>query len=430
MDADDFRFLLGHLQAQEERLSALLDRARWGRGAKFLDLSRLYLGGSKQVREHLAIQHSTAVNATSQQAIERKALRLKETLSYLHIWIVHFSGDVGRRDVPVGLIYIIDDLLTIMNLGDSDALVHIDDNYMYSVARPVANWAAGYSVCGVTYTDSTQPVIFNLPGTDPNNIALSPILAHEVGHPCIIEHDLLTEFNASIDHTALRPVWDSCAALGVSASEVNTIWSAWVQELLCDALAVAATGPSMLFASLAFLPGPTAGQFGDSHPDPAHRIGLTLKYLDSMGWTHELDNAVPEVMVWARHLAALPVDPDVPDVLKALTVAVPQVEEQLWRVASNVVDQRIFLPEFFAEDGPYARSLLEAGITPVENGGQAMSTWSIVLATWLFLLSENGGNSDSLYRTVDDAAANAISLKAIELSGMLRLWRAGDPTPE
>jgi hypothetical protein len=59
-----------------------------------------------------------------------------------------------------------------------------------------------------------------------------------------------------------------------------------------------------------------------------------------------------------------------------------------------------------------------------------MSTWSIVLATWLFLLSENGGNSDSLYRTVDDAAANAISLKAIELSGMLRLWRAGDPTPE
>jgi hypothetical protein len=429
VDADDFRLLLSHLQAQEERLSALLDRAGTGRGAKFLDLARLYIGGSVQVREHLAIQHAAAPSATSRQAIERKTLRLKDTLSFLHIWIVHFSGDVGRRDVPVGLIYIIDDLLTTMHLGDSDALVHIDDNYMYSVVAPVAKWGADFSVCAVTYTDTTNPVIFNLPGTDPNNIVLSPILAHEVGHPCIVEHDLLTAFNNDVDQRVLKPIWDSCVALGASSPQVNTIWSSWVQELLCDALAVAATGPSMLFASLAFLPGPTAGQFGESHPDPAHRIGLTLEYLDSMGWTPALEAAVPDVMTWARHLAAIPVDPNVPPVLNALNDAVPLVRAQLWQIALRVVGQRAFVPNAFADDGPYALSLLEAGITPVERDGQATSAWSIVLATWLFLLAEGGGSPDGVYRAVDNTSANSISLKAIELSGMLRLWRTGDTTP-
>lgn len=430
MDQPDFDLLLEHIRAQEDRLRRFLNGIRTqGRGTAFVRLANLHLGGAETLRKTLQKQFGSASDPVALAAVERKAVRLVESLDDLHVWIVHFAGDVDRRDIPVGLLYLIDALLGVVAPGANDALVHIDDNYMYSVISPVKPLADLFDTRIVAYTEPVRPVILNLPGSDPTNVLLSPILAHEVGHPTVVEKNLLDEFNRTVDKSHIQPIWDACLALGADPATLREILSSWVSELLCDAFAVATTGPSMLYASLAFLPGPLAGRFGKSHPDPAHRIALTISWLKDLGWGDWLESRTPDVFAWSISLSQVSANPSVLPELMTLTDAVPHCSEAIWSIVKTLVGQHIFTPEMYEGYEVEAIALLARQIPLVEIDGDPIPPWVIVLATWTHAIVSRGGSPYSISQAVSDAHQSATALKAIELSTVLRLWRDDGSSP-
>lgn len=428
MDQPDFEFLLSHLEAQEKRLRLFLDRRqKQARGSTFIRLVRLHISGAGNLRAQLAVQYAAAADPTARGAIERKVLRLREALDDLHIWAVHFAADVGRTDIPVGLMYLVDAMLGVVMTEPRDALFHTDDNYMYSVISPVQPLSELFDTKVVAWAETTQPVILNLPGADPTNMFLAPILAHEVGHPAVVEQGLLNQFDHTVDKSAIQPVWDDCVKMGVSDSALREVFSKWITELICDAFAVAIAGPSMLFASLAFLPGPIAGRFGESHPDAAHRIALTIRWLEELGWDEWLADRLPEVDAWARGLAGQTADPKVPAVLRRLSDAVPYCGDAIWSIVSTIVGLHRFEPVQYVPFEHEASALLSHRIPPVEIGSGSLQPWVIVLATWVHALSMRGANPAVVAHCVDDRPQSEAALKAIELASVLRLWRQDAP---
>lgn len=428
MDQPDFDLLLGHLEAQEKRLSLFLDQQqRRGRGSSFIRLIRLHISGAGALRAQLATQYAAGADPTARGAVERKVLRLREALDDLHIWAVHFAGDVGRTDVPVGLMYLVDAMLDVVASDPRDAVFHTDDNYMYSVISPVQPLSELFDTKVVAWTERTQPVILNLPGADPTNVFLAPILAHEVGHPAVVEHNLLSEFDHTVDKSVIQPVWDDCVNMGASDSALREVFSKWITELICDAFAVAIAGPSMLFASLAFLPGPVAGRFGESHPDPAHRVALSIRWLEELGWHGWLSDSLPDIEAWARGLAGHTADPTVPAVLRRLSDAVPDCGDTIWSIVRAIVGQYGFEPRHYHPFEEEAADLLAHRIPPVEVGDDPLQPWVIVLSTWVHALSIRGAQPAAVAQCVDDRPQSEAALKAIELSSVLRLWRQDGP---
>lgn len=82
-------------------------------------------------------------------------------------------------------------------------------------------------------------------------------------------------------------------------------------RLVCDALALALTGPSFLYASAAFLPAPSPGAMG-SHPYAADRLRLSLEQLKALGWGDYLAAATPTILMWVKSLQSATPPPATP----------------------------------------------------------------------------------------------------------------------
>ena len=97
--------------------------------------------------------------------------------------LMPFLRDVERRDLPAGLHVAIDTTIDQLLSEGGDPIVHMDDEYMYSTLdlRRALNQEPDEMV---------SPIVFFLPATDPFNVLLLPIIAHEVGHGAIRQADL------------------------------------------------------------------------------------------------------------------------------------------------------------------------------------------------------------------------------------------------
>jgi hypothetical protein len=87
-----------------------------------------------------------------------------------------------------------------------------------------------------------------------------------------------------------------------------------------------------------------------------------------------------------------------------------------------MVGSKCFEPSEFVpfEVGAHAR--LERRIPAVEVDGTPITPWSSVLAAWKFAIQSRGGDPSSVSTSADDRSLNAATLKAIELSSVMRLW--------
>lgn len=191
----------------------------------------------------------------------------------------------------------------------------------------------------------------------------------------------------------------------------------WIDELLCDALATALTGPSYLFASAAFLPAPELGDVG-SHPFPADRIRLTLDQLDQLGWSPLLEEKTPQVLDWLRNIQqdAHPDDHHERFLRGALDIVAPAIFE--------VAKEHVGTPLDVAEVHRLLLSLLEhyeVGVPPVELDGATVSSWSILLGAWLHQFHRHGDQSATVAIAVDDSELSDFVVKAMEMARILQI---------
>jgi hypothetical protein len=154
----------------------------------------------------------------------------------------------------------------------------------------------------------------NYPLGDSDRLLLHPIFAHEFGHPSCQEHGLVA--------SAERQLVSSGAfgdALDNAVEEMAAIWTApkeqiagtlrahfrsWIEELLCDHLAIEVTGPAFIWAFTMFVMPFSYGELGLEHPPNTVRLRLALEHLMRRGWRPYLERVAPKATAWLDGIAA------------------------------------------------------------------------------------------------------------------------------
>ncbi|MCA1696727.1 MAG: hypothetical protein LC749_19505, partial [Actinobacteria bacterium] len=194
----------------------------------------------------------------------------------------------------------------------------------------------------------------------------------------------------------------------------------WIDELLCDALALVLTGPSFLFAAAAFLPAPQAGSLG-THPFPADRIRFALESLRTLGWGDVLAERVPDLLAWLTEVSS-PAEAPADARERFLRLGLRSLEESILTVARSQVANPLTPAEFDNLDSR-VMELVNLAIPPSQVGVDPVPPWMIVLAGWLYRFSSDGDHAETLAKATGDTVFNEYLLKAIEMSRVTSLWR-------
>ena len=299
---------------------------------------------------------------------------------------------------------------------------------MYStidLVGPMDELVAALGPKGRTYS-GRHPIAFNLPAFDPNNVLLSPVLAHEVAHTAVTR-ELLQKLQARIQSgPAGKQIDDAFARLGFGGNQQQTAGlaqalRAWSAELLCDAIAIALTGPSFLFAFAAFVPPTAIAAAGNSHPDIQDRIGFALDVVDSYGWTPFIEDRAPILTKWFREVSTQPVLTGTAEET-FLREAISASAAERKQIASDHIVSPLDPHEGTRID--QAATWLAQGVPLVDIEGTVLSPWQVVLAGWMASISVRGDQSSTVALAAGDQDYNAVIVKAIEYSQIVSEWRA------
>lgn len=355
------------------------------------------------------------------EASVRKLVRSTQRLDVLHLLASEFKGDVGRKDLPVGLLSLLDALLDHYNIRNADPLVHLDRAPMYSTLPLTSFLGQRY---GSQDGAVPQVVVFNLPALDPANMLLSPLMAHEVGHAYIDRAKIMDElFNSSGSDAAVLEMIDS--ETGVDSSVARDCVVSWANEILCDQLALDAFGPSFLYAAASFMPA-SAPLVGITHPPPALRIGRMMTHLRRTGWSEFLDRKLADIHQWLASLAEGPitwlVDSTDRQIADLAMRAVDLLDDPLAQVASPNIGIRYSEYSDICDD---CKRNMTAGVPCVDLDERDVSIWEVILAAWEVGIGHSGDGVLALSQAVGNRPFNAFVGKCVELVRVSQLWKAG-----
>lgn len=424
MDVLGFDLLADVVDSQLARLDALLDRIPLEeRGSTYPAFVKLHLTEIRKRVDETKRQYAGA-SEPARLILEQKLARMRIYLDEIHATLFDHQGDIGRRDLPVGILHLIDALVADLLKASADPVVHVDREYMYSTRRVKDHWRQLSNLLGVGWAEPVEPIIFNLPGLDPSNALLAPILAHEVGHSVVEHHDLVQKVDSKLDAAQIAVLQTEYTKSDRGADVANALeqFTRWIEELLCDALATELTGPSMLFAAAAFLPASSAGHWSESHPDPAQRLKLVLAQMEAYEWTSALEGRTPRTIEWLVQVSETPPSATLTPRDAFLRSLVDLALDPVRAVAHDYVDATLEWSTYEPLEAE-VQSLIAAGIPPAEVGGVPVSPWIIITAIWLHALSVLEDEPSSLARPVFDADLTLFTLKAVEMSRVLSLWR-------
>jgi len=421
------RGVVGFKLARLRLATAAIPRHR--RGSKLRALMNHLLNRVDKELEALAQEEAQAVGVDAlHDVVTRKYERLSPQLDSLHEILAAFRDAVGRSDVPVGLQHLIDVLMETVVIDQGDPIVQLSAVNMYSTIDLVAWVDDLFSRTGsppAAYSGN-HPIAFNLPALDPQNALLAPILAHEVGHTAV-NQSLLRALEVAIDPApveALLAMQLSIAGLhpsGAEAGEWVASFQAWCAELICDAIAIAVTGPSFVLAFCAFAPPSASAQVG-THPSERDRIRIQLKQLDERGWTPTMERDFPSLTAWLRDASN---NMTLTGTAKEtfLRGAIALIENEIIAVAEQHIASG-FDPKSADASISAAADWLSHGVPAVEFEGEVLGPWAIVMAGWIATFREHGDDPASLASGVGDTAFNAVVVKALEMSSIVTAWRA------
>jgi hypothetical protein len=390
-----------------------------GRGRNVVILIESMLKAAEQERDRITAELAGA-SASEAEALGRKLLRLLAQVTSFST-LTPFLADVGRRDLPIGLLQIADVLVEALLPGGADPVIHLDEHHMYSTLDLEALATPTLTALGYDAVIDNVPLVLFVPAIDPNNALLMPILAHEIGHAAVEASSLGSTTLAAADLDPLNALLDEClrAAGDPDPGPWQVQLFGWIDELLCDALALVLTGPSFLFAASAFLPAPQAGTVG-SHPFPSDRIGFALKALEALGWEPTLRDRVPYLMTWLSEIATVGASPTDPKE-RFLREGLRTLEDAILTTARGHV-RHALTAEVFDNLDSRVMQLIDLAIPPAQVGVEPVPPWMVVLAGWLHRFAQEGDRAETLAVATADRSFNQYILKAIEMSRVVALW--------
>jgi hypothetical protein len=335
-----------------------------------------------------------------------------------------------KPQVNLGSLYLTEEFAEILVGQSLDLVLVPDPEYMYSTE----SWpflAVVERVSGFTPKTARRPVVLHYPLSDNNRLLLHAIFSHELGHSAVQEAGLVAKVASSLEEdddyqrdliavvTALRKVWPANTD-SKTARTLQAWLNCWIEELLCDHMAIATAGPSYLWAFAGFVLPLSYGSPYSTHPPNTLRTKLALDQLGSNGWTPYIHEKAPGISRWLSAVAV--------DTSDDLGVAFNFLRDQLVRrsdllrdASEEVVGSAAVRPNTTVSESDEAVTLLRRLILPV-GSENPLAARSILLGGWERAIEIHGDSPAGLVAALANVQLQDLVGKAIELSVVSACW--------
>jgi hypothetical protein len=399
-------FGLAALQAQVDVAQSRFESVGRGVGEKFFRVFE-EIFADIQARAAAVVKEAASSLPEQEPSLERNVSRLLEEVRAHDSLVAEYVADVGRDDLPVGYMVLIDAISERLLPGADDHLVHVADDWDYST------------------TPLGRGMIVHLPAVNPSNAFWSPVLVHEIAHASF----------PRLKPSYSKVVAERLSEIGAVASVYpvgnptdeefrEALLPMWAEELFCDAVACFVTGPSFLLALVSRLVGADWTP-ETKHPPTELRVALCLSIFRRSGWTEVLEHHAPEISRWVEALAAKRPQTNDSNVMFLFDAAELLISGMV-ELASEVVAST-FIP-----DGLTSRRSLEAAryfrhnILPVDFEQSEHFEWEVILGAWLLALERKNFVPDAIPTIPYETQLNGLIIKTIELARIKVLWAADD----
>lgn len=314
--------------------------------------------------------------------------------------------------------------------ADVDLVVVPNPQFMYATT----SWpfsAVIEHTPGFAPTTTRRPIVLNYPLSDSDRLLLHPIFAHELGHASVHEHNLVAAVETKLDsdsdfESALQQTVDAISANlpAVAQTQISGmlrgLLRGWIEELLCDHLAIEATGPAFVWAFAMFVMPFSYGEPGSEHPPNTVRMRLALDHLSRRGWRPYMERVAPGITAWLDGIAE--------DAGGDLEIRFAFLRDQLLAHASVLQEIAIERIGSAALDPPaleieanQASELLSRLILPV-GLDDSLDGRAILMGGWQQAFSEHGDSPSGMVKALADDRLQDLIGKAIEMSAVVETW--------
>lgn len=427
--ADDLTFLRETCDRHAADLDALLPAIGDSpRGTALVEVVRQALDGLKAAVAGLAAEFGKAGDDKDREAVVEKARGFSYNLRLLHMALPWIES-ARRLGVSQGELLLFDEMGEAILGTPVDVVPTPEATYMYA-ARP-RPFRSAFRAIKHPYPSVAPPVIVYYPTAERQSLFMHLCMAHELGHGGVLERDLLravekvstaqsSDVTARLAEAGLILHRDTALDKTLAQARARVAFRDWLEEALCDALALSYLGPSYLLTSVAFGLQFSGRAPSESHPSQSFRTSLLLDQMDEVGWLAEFEDALPNMANWIKSIASQTSTPNGDAYLLKVEETIRLLAGSVRAVAS--LSGHAFLPTNF-KDGDELAELMEARILPAQLlSGQPADRRSIIYAGWLHGFMEHGDNPASLVAITSDRSFQAFLTKAIEMSAILEKW--------
>jgi hypothetical protein len=433
--ANDFTFLAEAARRsindlREASLARPADAGR--RGAHFRDVVTAYLGALERAVKARETDFGAAKDDNDRRSVVREMRLINHAVLGLHT-LMPWIESTRRATVGLGLVYVVDEIVSALLKSPADVVITPDPLYMYrTVHKPLERQLRDLSVA---YPAATAPVIVAYPAQEPDSLFLHLIVAHEIGHSAITEHDLAGKvWTKDPDPSGTQKlVGDAVSGYmtvesASQASAVGTIGAiirSWFTECLCDMLALGVLGPSFLVTLAAFGTPFGGPEPSDTHPPFTLRTKLLIDRLDAWGWRPLLEKQIPSTFRWIESIASTAQEAG----YRTYFDRVFEVINRNSQTMGGVVDQHIgnarFEPKDFDPVAEELGMLLDRDILPAQLLDRASADRrAILLAGMLRGFRKHGDDPAAVPLIVADRSFQRFLMKGLEMSAVLERWVA------
>lgn len=427
-DAGDLELLLSTAASEVATLrhDPRLELPSGSRGAAL----RTHLEDLLGAVEH-RMQRGPAVSAPS---TVRRAFARNMRQSILVLRAAHAAlpwlAATREPNLNMGSLYLTEEYARVLVGPKVDLVVVPDSEFMYSTTSwPFKDVIANTK--GFPAVTQRRPIVLNYPLSDSDRLLLHPIFGHELGHPGVDEHDLVADLQSKLDGDP-----DFSSALSDAVNMMGHYWAAdaskiagsirarlgaWIEELLCDHLAVEAAGPAYLWAFASFVIPLSYGEPAPSHPPNTLRVKLLLDQLADRGWIPFMERVAPVVTVWLNEIASHAgehLEPPYGFLRDQVIEHAPLLREAAEKRAGNGA----FKAATSTDASDEAAHLLERLILPVGLDAP-LDPRCILLGGWQEAFRRHGDGPSGLVKALNDQGLQDLIGKAIEMSVVTSMWK-------
>jgi hypothetical protein len=427
-DANDLALLLAAAarETNDLREDARLRDVPGSRGAAL----RSHLLDLLDAIDHrIARPPSTAAPEAVRRAFARSVRQAIHVLRGAHVALPWIEATRSPH-LNMGSLYLAEECAKVMIGQNVDLVVIPNEEYMYSTTSwPFAEVVRGTH--GFTPKTQRRPIVLNYPLGDSDRLLMHPIFAHELGHASCDEHNLVDKAEALLVAqptflpafeevvSAMRSQWPRATETQISGN-IRARLRSWLEEVICDHLAVQACGPAFIWAFAMFAMPFSYGEPGRDHPPNTLRACLALLHLDRQEWSGYMETVAPVVTSWLKVVSQDSLRPhEAP--FEFLRDQILNNAEAIQDLAIDIVGESSLDASEAATEASEAATLLDNLILPLEANRQ-LEPRPILVGGWEAMFRAHGDGPASMVAGLSDQRIQDLVGKAMEMSVITTAW--------